>query len=135
MAVIEWKDDFSTGNAAVDHEHKTLIGLLNQLFALLEDDGAGDDDETQDLLEEVNAAIGAHFALEEAIMRARKYDELARHKADHERLLDEIRGLMDEHRAGSFAWSRDALGRRLNEWFVEHFRTLDSRLHQIIGDG
>jgi hemerythrin len=43
-------------------------------------------------------AFSAHFALEERFMREHGYDQLALHKADHERLLDEIREIMDDIR-------------------------------------
>ena len=44
-------------------------------------------------------AISAHFALEERFMRERGYDQLVQHKNDHERLLDEIRDIMEDFEA------------------------------------
>ena len=32
MALLQWKDRYSVGIAAVDHEHKELIGLINRLY-------------------------------------------------------------------------------------------------------
>jgi len=49
-----------------------------------------------DFLGELYARIAAHFALKEKIMRDNGYDEYHDHKADHERLLDDIRDLMDD---------------------------------------
>jgi hemerythrin len=47
-------------------------------------------------LGEIYARISAHFALEEKDMQARAYPERPAHKADHERLLDDLRDIMDE---------------------------------------
>ncbi len=82
-----------------------------------------------DFLGELYAMICAHFALEERVMRETGYDEYAAHKDDHERLLDEIRDLMDDYEDAG-AIDMDAFSRRLEHWFSEHFRTKDARLHR-----
>lgn len=84
-------------------------------------------------LGEINVRIGAHFALEEKEMRGRRYDQLAAHKADHERLLDEIRDLMDRYEDDQ-SFDEQELARRLTDWFTVHFRTHDVRLHQYLAD-
>ena len=30
MSLIEWKSEFSVGNAEVDHEHRELIDLIEE---------------------------------------------------------------------------------------------------------
>ena len=65
-------------------------------------------------------------------MRDRGYDQFAQHKADHERLLDEIRDIMDDFDDYEQPDSSE-LARRLDTWFSRHFETHDSRLHKILG--
>jgi hemerythrin-like metal-binding protein len=127
MALIEWRAGFAIGLPEVDHEHRELIDTINRLHAEL---GAGADvARLAGALGEIHASIAAHFALEEKNMAALGYDELAAHKADHERLLDEILDVMDEvHAAGRY--DPDAMSRMLAGWFGEHFRTHDARLHR-----
>ena len=84
-----------------------------------------------DFLGELYARVGAHFALEEKIMRDHQYDEYRDHKNDHERLLDDIRDLMDDDEGGACV-DVAAFGERLDGWFGEHFRTRDARLHKNI---
>ena len=84
-----------------------------------------------DFLGELYTRITAHFALEEKIMRDNDYDEYQDHKADHERLLDDIRDLMDDYEDGVYV-DVERFGIRLDEWFSEHFRTRDARLHKMI---
>ena len=128
MALIDWKDEFAIGIPAVDFEHRELIELINQLHAQLTQPGAPPD-AVADFLGEINGRIGAHFALEEKEMRDRHYDQLAIHKADHERLLDEIRDLMDQYEDNQ-GFSEQELARRLNGWFAVHFSSHDARLHR-----
>ena len=126
MTLIEWKDEFSVGVAAVDHEHRELIALINALHA---DIGAGASRDTViESLGEIYAQISAHFALEEKFMRESGYMAYAEHKEDHEILLDDLRDIMDQvEDDGSYGEAR--LSSDLGFWFSEHFRTHDARLH------
>ncbi len=132
MTLIEWHDEFRTGIPALDYEHREMINLLNRLYIDLAGDGSREN--IIAFLGEVYARISAHFALEEAVMRERRYDGLPAHKLDHERLLDDIRELMDtyEGSGGDEAFRAD-FSRRLKAWFVDHFREQDARLHRMFG--
>ena len=130
MAPIEWKPEFSVGDPAVDHEHRKLIDLVNRTAGAIIDRRPTADIEGDfgDLLQ----AISAHFALEERQMREAHYDRLAEHKADHERLLDVLRDIMDSA-GGAPESSADRLVATLEAWFADHFRVHDSRLHRRLG--
>lgn len=131
MHLIEWQSRFETGIPSVDYEHKELIGLVNQALERLEKSSGSA--AASDILGEISVKISAHFALEEKIMRDARYPGFNGHKADHERLLDDIRDIMDAHELASSA-SRAALaGERLSAWFTEHFRTEDAKFHAFLG--
>lgn len=130
MALIEWKDRYSVGIDAVDHEHRELIELINALHdSLLA--GAGEPDVSA-FLGEIFRAISAHFALEERFMREHRYDQAAEHKQAHEELLEEIRDIMDGYDADPQGAST-LLSGRLDAWFTDHFKTHDARLHHRLG--
>ena len=131
MTLIEWRDEFRTGITAVDFEHESLIALLNELYANVGADAPKD--EVEDFLGEVHAQIGAHFALEEKIMRTAAYDQYGDHKADHDRLLEDIRDIMDRFAAEGYEGYGDDLSAHLKSWFIDHFKTKDSRLHRMLG--
>ncbi len=129
MTLMEWRKEFETGIPDVDHEHRELVGLINQLPAVME---ADPQDTALRLLGDVYANIAAHFALEERFMREHDYDEYREHKQDHDRLLDYLRDLMDEYEEGRWV-DRAAFAGRVGEWFGVHFRTRDARLHRKLG--
>lgn len=131
MALIEWKDAYNTGVAEVDHEHQELIQLINDLHAEVE--SGGDKAAVGDFLGEVFAKIAAHFALEETVMRKHGYDEYAAHKAEHEALLDQIRDIMDDYEGGAYSDAGEALATTVRDWFINHFKTKDARLHKKLG--
>ena len=126
MQLIEWRDEFSIGLPGVDSDHRQLIADINALHERME---AGADGSTIGaVLGGIQTDIAAHFALEEKNMVALGYDQYATHKADHERLLDDILDIIDELYQGG-GYQPAVLADRLSSWFGIHFRTHDARLH------
>ena len=128
MVSLEWRDEYRTGIAGVDYEHEMLIAQINELLRLI--DAGTERERVLDGIGDVYGAISAHFALEEQMMRRHGYAEYATHKADHERLLDEIQEIADTWQR-DIALDVDAFKRTLADWFGEHFRTHDARLHRL----
>lgn len=131
MALIEWRKEFETGVADVDHEHRELVDLINRLHESIV--GGANSSRIAEFLGEVFARIAAHFALEESIMRKHTYDEYDAHKAEHEKLLDEIRDIMDAQQDSPSPAYAEGLSITVRDWFVNHFKSKDARLHKQLG--
>lgn len=129
MKLLDWKPAYSLGIPEIDFEHRELIREINEAYAHIEADSHPDAIEAS--LEEIYALIASHFALEERHMRQLGYAGFDSHKDDHEELLDEIRGLMDDYARDSEA-GRVRLQERLADWFSVHFSTFDARLHKTL---
>jgi len=127
MTLLTWQANFRIGIEEVDHEHQGLIELINSLHMALGEERSGE--RVEAVLGEIFADISAHFALEEKVMRDRRYDALAEHKADHERLLDDLRDLMDAQADGAVLDDQH-FAARLAAWFSGHFQTHDARFHR-----
>jgi hemerythrin len=130
MVLIEWKDEFCVGIADVDHEHQEIINLINNLHDAMSGENATIS--VMDFLGEIYSHVSAHFALEEKIMRSHKYDQYTEHKADHERLLDELRDIMDDYEENAY-FSDEEFAGQVERWFTDHFKTKDARLHKHFG--
>ena len=131
MGLLHWERRYSVGIEGVDHEHRELVDLINRLYE--EARVRGSKVAVLGFFGDLFKAISAHFALEERIMRERGYDQLMPHKNDHERLLDEIRDLMEDFEACD-RFDEKLLARRLDAWFSRHFESYDARLHSVLGD-
>jgi len=128
MALLEWREEFCTGFEGVDFEHESLIRQINSVYALIGD--RADRELVIDSLGEIYGSISAHFALEEQMMKRHQYAAYPEHKADHERLLDDIRDITDEYES-SLQLDEDSFKDKLSDWFQLHFKTHDSRLHKL----
>ncbi len=103
MTLLHWKEEYSVGIEAVDHEHRELIDLVNRLHDAL--DGPAAKFTVPAFFGDLLKGISAHFALEEKIMRDQAYDQLGPHKADHERLLDDLCDMMQAYEHSEEVWS------------------------------
>ena len=130
MTLLQWKSEYSTGIAAVDYEHQQLIELINRLHDQLEASDAATT--VPGFFGYLLRGISAHFALEERLMRESAYERLPPHKEDHERLLGDLRELMDTYENSEEVDVVDLSG-RLDAWFSHHFRTYDAELHKAVG--
>jgi hemerythrin len=130
MSLMQWKPQYSVGVESMDDEHREMIGLINDIYDKLESDP--DADQIEQCLGDIFSTISMHFALEERLMRKSNYAEYQPHKDDHEKLLDQIRDLMDDF-ATDTAAGATRLEQGLSDWFAGHFSTFDARLHGELG--
>ena len=130
MARIEWKHEFSVGNAAIDHEHEHLIEQINQLYYEL--DHSADSATIEAILGDIQADISTHFAFEELLMQEAEFAEFEEHKEDHQQLLDQIHDMIFHFHEDPES-GRELLANKLSDWFSHHFTSYDARLHQKLG--
>ncbi len=128
MALIEWRKEFCTGVAGVDHEHEELINEINEIYAMIDD--RADKENVIDKLGDIYGSISAHFALEEQMMEKHHYEHFKEHQADHERLLDDIQDITEEFESAT-ELDADLFKQKINDWFQLHFSTHDARLHKL----
>ena len=128
MQLIKWSDKFATGIPGIDSEHEELINSINSFYIKQSQDS--DKYELGNILNNIYGSIHAHFMLEERLMQKHGYDEYEEHKNDHAHLLDDIRDItMDLEQTSEL--DEQKLKIKLNDWFMNHFKTYDSRLHKL----
>lgn len=128
MELIKWSDKFATGIPGIDSEHEELINSINSFYIKQSQDS--DKYELGNILNNIYGSIHAHFMLEERLMQKHGYDEYEEHKNDHANLLDDIREITIEFEKTS-ELDEHKLKIKLNNWFMNHFKTHDSRLHKL----
>lgn len=130
MPLIDWRKEYEIGISAIDYEHRELIDLINEMHAGLAGDASPE--AVVGFLGELCTQVSSHFALEERMMRAVRYDGFDAHKAEHEELLDSIHELMDTYGEGERFNFDDRIAETFRAWFDHHLRGADTRLHRFL---
>jgi hemerythrin len=130
MAQIEWTQEFSIGHDKIDQEHVLLIAQINRLYEQLK--LPMDSSTIESMLADIQTDISTHFALEELLMQEANYAEFEDHRRDHELLLDQIQDMIF-HFTEDPDSGRELLANRLSDWFSQHFKGFDARLHDQLG--
>lgn len=126
MALLEWKDEYLLGLAALDFEHRDLFQCINDLYEQCRIETEGGEVET--CLGQLYARLAAHFALEESTMLKMKNPHYAAHKAEHDRFLEEVTEVVARFTTAPGEEHIEAFALRLKEWIVAHITGPDRQL-------
>lgn len=122
MAMFQWTDVMSVGVASMDHQHKQLFQLINQLYEAMQ---AGKGDQLiQDILMKLSGYTRTHFAAEEEILRKIRYPGLNSQIALHKAFVDKV-GQMIRDVKGGKKIATVSLATFLKDWLVTHIQKED----------
>ena len=124
VTLITWSDRYSVGIGRIDAEHQKLVALVNELYAaILENKQAA---VLGKILDGVAAYTVSHFSAEEGLMKRSGYPDFARHKAEHDKLVVQVKQLQAELRAGKPALSQEVMN-FLQTWLLSHILGMDKK--------
>lgn len=124
MPGLEWSDSFHLGVPSIDAQHRNLVDLINDLYAVRAN-GEGRDA----LLRVLNRLVDYtfdHFQHEEDMLRRFEYPEFDGHSRKHESLRERVRGLKQGFDLGESNVEGRLFG-LLKEWLVTHILEEDRR--------
>ncbi len=113
---IEWTEQMRVGEPSVDHDHRILLALVNQISC----PGTIDDPiAVEFVLDELLGYTALHFAREEDLLGRVAYPHLAEHRRIHASMIAEVRRL--QRRVTAFTPSLGSdLQRFLGDWLTHH---------------
>ncbi|MBZ8142473.1 GGDEF domain-containing protein [Rubrivivax gelatinosus] len=124
--VFPWNDNFSTGNALIDSQHKRLVDLLNRLAGTL----VGSlECEVEAAFAELTAYTDYHFSAEEQIWADCFGDDVWRrkHQAAHAAFLPRLQELKREGRDQPLYQVVESIVKFLIRWLAFHIIVEDKR--------
>jgi|SRR5215469_1429758 len=122
--LITWSDRYSVGIAKIDSEHHKLVDLVNELYAAIL---AGNPTSvTAKVLDGLAAYTLSHFATEEALMKRYNYPGYTQHKAEHDKLVGQVKQLQQELKAGKTTVSQEVMS-FLQGWLISHILGMDKK--------
>lgn len=121
---IEWKQEYETGLAEVDADHRDLVGLVNLLESALDDRAV----DPGPILLALRGYVHSHFRREEAIfLHDAHYPpaDRAAHLAQHEAFRSEVQKVDARFRSDPGALDLVDLHAFLRDWLVNHILRTD----------
>jgi len=125
--LIEWNEDLTTGNKAIDAQHKELINRFNTILDAC-NHGKGKD-EVKNLLQFLGEYVKSHFAMEEELQQRYDYPEYALHKQEHASFIQDFNRL--EHQfeeEGATLLLVIRTNKAMINWLVSHINGTDKKL-------
>ena len=117
MAFLSWRKEYEIGVAAIDAEHRRLVGLANDFNdALAEGDNSGAGGK---MLTQLIAYAEEHFQHEEHLMRENGYPGLDKHQAQHVGFISDIFSV-NEKIASNPATANATVLKWLKQWLFVH---------------
>jgi hemerythrin len=122
MAFMDWKESYSVGIAAIDGQHKILVGMINTLYEHMKAGKSGE------VIEKLLAALidytQVHFKTEEDLFAAKGYPQAAAHEAKHAAFVEKVGKFNEDYKAKKIGLSVQLL-EFLTDWLKEHIQLED----------
>lgn len=124
MPFIEWTAKLSVGIEEIDREHRTLVGMINEL------DDAMYEGKSKDMLGQIINRLVAyavtHFHTEESYFDLFGYPAADAHKAEHESFRQKTAEFKTGFEAGTIGLSFQVMD-FLSQWVQNHIQSVDKQ--------
>ncbi len=122
MSIMLWDASLHTGHNRIDADHRKLVELVNELGEAMAK-GQGKD-LCGKVLSDLVSYTRTHFRMEEHLMSVHEYPLALRHKAEHDRLIEEVHSFNERLDSGAAMLSISLLN-FLKNWLSEHIKRSD----------
>jgi hemerythrin len=118
MPLMEWSENLSVGIEQFDSEHKTLVGIVNELFdAVTAHRG---DRVLGSVLGRLVTYTETHFSHEERVMALHGYPMYASHREEHDKLTKQVVEIQARLERGATAALSLQVMFFLKDWLLNH---------------
>lgn len=129
IIMYEFKDEFKTGIAAIDNEHRKLFEIADRAYEVMMDEFIHDKyDYIVDILMELKEYAAIHFKNEEEYMASIGYRKIFTQKMEHNEFIEKMAeydlDTIDEKQKEIILELLDYL----NNWLVHHILECDMQI-------
>ena len=127
---FRWTDELSTAVTFLDEEHRDVIQRYHELLDDLQEKRG-----SSRFLEDMNQLLEdtrAHFLHEEQVMRNIQYPGYWRHRAAHQKLINDFSDFIRNVGVGLSSEDLPALTEYFRYWFLNHVQEYDVKLKQFL---
>lgn len=124
--MMEWKDEYSVNNQEIDEQHKVLIGMLNEIEAMIQREDFSYLNLTS-IVEGLENYVKTHFEYEENLMLKNSYPYIMNHTNEHNVFRDKLQHtyILDIEKPIEFYYE---MSDYLIQWLIDHIMKIDKHL-------
>jgi hemerythrin len=126
--LLKWKKEYSVGIDEIDNQHKHLMEMIKNLLKICMVDSNTKLDAFSELASTAIKCFIEHFATEEKLMLERDYPKYDEHKARHDKLLVDVKGMMENITDEDQDVKLMNIVVFIREWFVETVHGSDKEM-------
>ncbi|WP_051822837.1 bacteriohemerythrin [Desulfonatronum thiodismutans] len=123
-ALFRWSDDLSVDIPGIDDQHKTLVGMINELHAAMKQGKSRE--ALLKIFERLREYTASHFAHEEKLFKKHGYSETEEHIAAHKAFVNKVVEWERVVSSGKATVSMEIM-RFLKQWLTGHIMGVDKR--------
>jgi len=124
MAVIKWKEEYSTQIPQFDEQHKKLVEIINHLYEEMRQKKG--DEVLKEIFSELEEYTKEHFSDEEMMMEKHAFPELEGHKEKHSELIATLTELKQGYADGTGGMTAKTFT-FLRDWLLNHIVEVDKK--------
>ncbi len=121
---MTWDQNFETGIASIDGQHRKLFDMINDLHDAMQQKRSKE--AIGQILGRLIDYTGSHFGHEEQAFRSTGYPEEGNHKQEHARLVEQVLALQAKFNSGEAVLTQSVID-FLQDWLIKHIKGTDMR--------
>ena len=124
--MYQWKDEYVLGIEEIDNQHRRLIEIANQIYAIMQDQWRTDKyNQILEVLTELKDYTVYHFKAEEEYMAQIGYKKRFSHALEHSAFVAKLNAVdLSEIDESQDKYLLELLG-VITDWVVKHIMTTD----------
>ncbi|MCL2444327.1 MAG: bacteriohemerythrin [Treponema sp.] len=131
--LIDWSKTLTCGIKVIDDQHKGLVDLVNNMFKHVTGDDEQERKYLNKVIDETVNYIKVHFATEEKIMNATKFQGYIEHKEEHKKFIVTVAEHIEYFNSGKRV-SLMSFSKFLKEWVLSHIAVVDRQYFTYFKD-
>jgi hemerythrin len=124
--LVKWSNTLSCGIQIIDEQHKGLVNLVNDLFNHVTGNEEEEHKYFNKVIQEAVKYVKIHFATEEKIMIATKFQGYHDHKKAHELFILNVVDRINEFKTGK-KMTLQNFTKFLKDWILSHVAVMDKQ--------
>jgi hemerythrin-like metal-binding protein len=132
VALLNWKNDYSVGNAQIDADHHRLFDLINEFHYVFTHNR-----QLREIARVLNDLVKyseEHFQREEEMMAAHDYPGLDEHREIHAALFETVFQLQSKFEQNAVKIESETID-FLRHWLTDHIVEHDTKFGRFLAVG